>query len=168
MIGARLAELPNLALVSLAGETAIAICAEFAAVLKPQEYDPDRIRFYYRERPGEPAPALPVRMGTSIHTHASTEQLRAKIIDGSRAMLVTGGGSRTSGEVGIARAAGVPVIPVAATGGTALTTWKDHDIRGAGLEGYASNEDWSRLASNDVNVVSRAVNDIIRAVMALE
>lgn len=117
----RLAEEDTLAIISFGGEAATCFVTAFKDAIRPGAYRPERMRHYYRK--GDEL-TLSERIGTAIFTDLPIEHMRAQVIPRGRAMLVFGGGERTEEEAEIARANGVSVVPVAATGGAALKIWQ--------------------------------------------
>lgn len=110
---------PDVAVHSLAGTAAVDLATGMRDAMTEGEYSPDRIVFHYRRKPGAPAPSLPARMGTSVYWEKDVDLLRLQILSRCRALVVLGGGDWTEQEVQVAIDQGLPVIPLASTGGTA-------------------------------------------------
>jgi hypothetical protein len=163
-VGSRLAELP-ITLTSLAGYPAGKVSHAFARTLRQRGVAdaPEKIRFYFP--PGASKKESHALMGTRIHTQDGVDDLRAAALQEVRAFLLFGGGARTRTEVGAARAQGLPVIPVATTGGVAADEWK------AGLAASGipvpdacvdeAHRHWDALMQSDSDAVALAVQRLV-------
>ena len=127
-------------------------------------YDPERLRFYVREKSERTEP-LEERLGTLIHTDLEREALVQGILRDSRAMLVIGGRSRTSEEIEWATAADVGIVPLAASGGAALEYWRS--VTSPPILGGkpTTAEDWANLNHSDRIVAVRAAQRLLRQAM---
>lgn len=166
-IGARFADIDHLSVVSLAGPAALAVSTGFNSALRADEYDPERIRFYFRHRHDRPAPDHPKRMGTCIYTRLEVVDLRDHVLQNARAMIVLGGSNRTRDEVARAQSLRIPVIPVGAVPGLSEELWQRNKPSELDLDGLISDEDWTRLGSSDHNQVTRSVAHTVARVMSL-
>ena len=78
----------------------------------------------FRPKEGEPPASVPRRMGTIVYAEEEKHALRRQAIDSCRALIVVGGGVNTSEEAQPAGELGVPVVPLAASGGSARSVWE--------------------------------------------
>jgi hypothetical protein len=167
-IGSRLNELgTELAIISFAGEAALAVSDGFWTSMIHGEYSPERIRFYFRAHGGKAAPKHPKRMGSCIYTHLDLDAMRSEVLAEARAFLVIGGGSVTDQEVQMALSIGIPVIPVAIGDGLGKLLWESRAPANLGLNDFVDAALWERLGSLDPNVVSRAVEEAVGKCMFL-
>lgn len=83
-------------------------------------------------------------------------------------MLLLGGGRTTAEEVTLARKLGIPIIPVAATGGEARTTWEEGRGNSVTDVDLVSEADWNALADADTNVTAAAVQRVVLSTMYLD
>jgi hypothetical protein len=165
-VGSRLAELP-ISLTSLAGTAAGKISHAFARTLRQRGVvdAPEKIRFYF------PAGSVIKKesfalMGTRIHTQYDVADLRQTALHEVRACLLLGGGSRTAEEVAAARGQGLPIIPVAVTGGTAAVEWRSRDLASSGIpvpEPFVAEgrRHWEALSQPDTDAVALAVQRLV-------
>lgn len=128
------------------------------------EYDPSKLLLYFRQR-DEPVPEIDERVGTAVFTDLSRDELYPRVLADCRAVLVVGGGTRTSEEVAWARRAGLGVVPLAASGGAARDAWLD-----AGSEPLlggrpADPEAWARLDSAEPTAAVLAAVRLLRQAM---
>jgi hypothetical protein len=172
-IGSRLAELP-IALSSLAGKAAGIVSHAFAATLRQHgdESAAETIRFYFNS-PGKPKSYSADVVGTQIYTQQTDDVLRRSAMKDCRVMVLIGGGIRTGSEVRIAKDLGIPIVPVAATGGRARDYWESLTLENSGLPipkaKLADAElHWAALAKNDVNAVALAVHRLAKWASYLE
>ncbi|TDE31040.1 SIR2 family protein [Actinomadura sp. 6K520] len=167
-IGHRLADL-DLRLASLAGPASFAVSFPFGHSLQANSrYSPDRISFYFRESKETP-PLLPRRMGTAVYTGWTREEMLADVLPQCRAVLVLGGGDRTSEEVEMARQAQIPVIPVPTSGGTAARVYETvsiEDLLGADVTDE-DRRDWENLNDSEPEIVAMAASHLVRRTMFL-
>jgi DNA protecting protein DprA len=135
-------------------------------------YDPEVLRLYFRHKTGEPPPPiLTERIGTAVFSPHDRHPLVDGVIEGCRAMVIIGGGTRTLEEVDIALERGLGVVPIAASGGAARAAWEaalapDADPRRLLLGGHAaSKEMWQKLADADELVVQQAAGLLLEQAM---
>jgi hypothetical protein len=170
LLGDRLAEW-RISLVSLAGQSAMRVSYSLGRMLLAENrYEPDRIRFYFRGHTNPP-PQLEQRIGTAVYTAFSTEDLRSDIVSQCRAAVIIGGGDHTVAEVEVARTYGVPVIPIARTGGAARSTWDATDLSDPrnGLRDIRDvGDDWSLLNHEEVSIAVAAATRLIVKAMYLD
>jgi hypothetical protein len=169
MLGSRAAEY-NIGIASLAGPAAMVVSYEFGREhRKTGRYEPRDIELYFRQKSGQ-APPLSERVGTAIYTDYDQERLRNYVIDQCRAVIVLGGGDTTSSEVDLAMSMGVPVIPVAHTGGVAKLVWEQRSVTEllSTTDDVAVHEvDWGLLGDSDPQISVSAAIRIVRRVMYL-
>lgn len=155
----------NLKIVSLAGPAALQTSFGVATVLRPEgNYQAERFEFHFRHKSGDRGGAPPhdERVGSLIFSPLRLQDLRTSLIDGSRAMLVIGGGARTMEEVRLAQQKAVPVLPFAHAGGTALEIWEE--MSGAPEDGSIAHEypeTFARLADQELTVALAACEQLI-------
>jgi hypothetical protein len=130
-------------------------------------YDAEALRLYFRRKDGSPPPEMPERIGTAVFTDEGRHPLVDKVVDGCRAIVVVGGGARTREEVQIAHAAGLGVVPVAASGGAAREVWENACATGLPrLGGYPPPATvWERLADPERDQVEQAVETLLQQAM---
>lgn len=124
------------------------------------EYDPDRFLLVRRTKDA-PLEAPNERLGRLVFTGEDPSELRGHAFDEVRALLVIGGRAGTADEVQRARDLEMGVVPLAATGGTALEVW---DAIGADFGSYrlggrhVDPDEFELLAHSDwVTAVAAAV-----------
>jgi hypothetical protein len=128
-------------------------------------YEPARLLIFFRKK-DESAPALDERVGTAVFTDLVREELAPRVIADCRAMLVLEGGERTAEEVQWARASGLGVVPLAASGGSARTAWLEAAGEPPALGGRAVNlVDWNLLNDPDPSVASLAAIRLLKQAM---
>lgn len=165
-VASQLAGTPDWKLTSLGGDAGWLTTREVARILRAEgAYDPAQLSFYFRAK-NEPAPILEERVGTAVYTDLEREQLVPRLLDDCRALLVIRGGERSRQEIAWARDAGVGIVPIAASGGTARQYWEDQhdgppDLGGRSVDARA----WSRLGHEDYNVAARAAHQLLRQAM---
>lgn len=165
-LGHRLAQ-ESVSLASLAGTAAMEISFAFGRSLIAEErYDSDRVRFYFRPKPEQPTPQLRERIGTAIYTVLPKEELRWAVLAESRALLVIGGGETTREEVSAAIEQGVPVVPLAMSGGTALDIWSNTTAETLGITDGES-RDWALLNHDDAHISVAAAVRLVSQAMYL-
>lgn len=165
-IGSRLATDPDIKISSLAGPAGLDLSRAFKDTVT-DGYSPDRLRFYFRRR-SEPPANLPQRMGTSIHENLDREPLREMVIDDARAVLAVAGATNTCAEVDHAIDRGIPVIPVATSGGSAQEIWAARGPEILRIDGSDTTALWGRLNDPDQNVAAAAAVRLIRQCMFLD
>jgi SIR2-like domain len=168
-VGHRLAETP-IEIASLAGSAGLAVAFPFGYSLQAnEEYSPDRIKFYFRQSTSAPPP-LEQRMGTAVYTGWTRERILDDVLPECRATLVLGGGERTMDEVTRSKILRMPVIPIPASGGTAMDVYEHHKI--GDLLGRNASEadmtDWQNLGDRDSDVSTAAVLRLVRRSMFLQ
>ncbi len=171
-LGNRVAEWADLTLTSFAGSAALDMSFAYGNELNAlSAYRPGRIEFRFRKRENEGAPALPRRTGTEIYTGLELDELRVKTFGSVRAMVVIGGNERPAEEVEVARGLGVPIIPLAFSGGAARKCYDSFGPAESNLdlddEG-AMARDWEALAGPDAMGAVAACSRLIGRVMFLE
>lgn len=154
-------------LASLAGDAGRWMTQEVAKLRNEAgTYQAERLPMYFRERVGEAAPLLENRAGTAIFTYLSREELVPSVLEECRAMLVLGGGSRTTEEVGWARERGLGVVPLAASGGAARQAWESVDADQVLLGGRRVDAgEWARLGHDDRGIAAAAAVRLLAQAM---
>lgn len=121
-IGARLADTKVRLLA--AGEAGALVGYEMLRQLNHRgRYRSERFTLIRRVR-DEPLDYPNLRMGEVILTGDAPNDLRSSALSQVRALLVLGGGEGVLAEVNQAEAAGLGVVPVGVTGGTAEAVWQ--------------------------------------------
>lgn len=162
-LASRVAEDRSVAVLDFGGPAAFVFGSAFKRALGAGEYQPERIRHYYRA--GSEI-KLDERIGTAIFTDLALPEMRDYVIPRVRAMVVVGGGARTLEEAELARQHNVAVIPVAATGGSAQELWtlyKDAPEK-LNLPVGADDRRWGRLAEGGALTV-QAAYQLLRSAM---
>jgi SIR2-like protein len=157
---------PSWELASLGEPAAWGVTSRLAELLRANNrYTPDRFRIYFEKTPGEQAPLMASRVGTAIFTDLEQEELVGSVLDDCRALLVIGGGGRTSKEVQWALDHGVSVIPLAASGATARAVWNSSstppELGGQPFDPQV----WRNLADPDPDVAVMAAMTAIDQAM---
>ncbi|MDS0133604.1 MULTISPECIES: SIR2 family protein [unclassified Amycolatopsis] len=169
LLGSRLAEF-ELGIISLAGKAAMIVSYEFGRERRMTgRYDPFSIELFFRQKSGE-APALKERVGTAIYTNYDQADLRRHVIDQSRSMVVIGGADGTMDEIELALGMGVPVIPLAHTGGAARAAWSGRtmpELLSLDDDSTVRQDDWKLLNDLDPRVAVSAAVRLIRQTMYL-
>lgn len=99
------------------------LCYSFASTLvAKRRYEPDRIHLYYQSSLGA-ARDIEMRLGVVRFYGNSRTDMRERGLSNVRALLIAGGGSGTAEEVAIAKRLGIPIVPLATTGGIAAIEW---------------------------------------------
>lgn len=147
---------------SLAGHAGWVTTRELARIRRAEgSYDASRLVFHSRRKPGPPPVEMDERIGTSVFDDLEREPLVRGVLDESRAVLVLGGGSRTSEEIEWANEFGLGVVPLAASGGTARKYWEAHRASPPDLGGRPTEPSiWERLGS-DLDVAARAAASLL-------
>jgi len=168
-LGYRLAEW-NIELTSLAGNSAMILSYGFGkALIAENRYDPDRVRFYFRKSPNRPPP-LTDRIGTAIYSGMSKEDLCEWVLAKCRAMIIIGGGDNTKAEFDTARKLGVPVIPLARSGGVAKVIWQETTPADSGIaleDTESETRDWELLNNENVEIAVSAAIRLVSQTMFL-
>jgi len=86
-------------------------------------YDPSRILFYFQAKETTPPP-FERRLGTIRFQGIDRDAMRELMIGKARAAVFIGGADGTRREIEIAKARGIPLIPIGGTGGAAAELWK--------------------------------------------
>jgi len=169
-VGDRLAQRPELVVTSLAGKD-VGQPASFAfgnALMAIGHYDAEAIRFYFRAR-NLPGDAIEQRTGTAIYTGLTKEKLRPFVLNEARAMLVVGGATNTREEVEVASALGVPVVPLAVSGGEALSVWTAGDVSQAVRDPSDEDaRDWTLLNDPNTKLAVSACQRLVFRAMFLQ
>jgi len=161
----------NLSLASLAGPSAMRLSYAFGrALLAEQRYRADRVNFYFR-RSSKPPPALEERIGTAIYSALDQDALYTSVVSSCRAALFIGGGDRTEAEIATTRALGVPMVPLAMSGGAAQKAWSIMRLEDSGIaveEHGSEHRDWELLANSDKDVAVSAALRLVQRAMFIE
>jgi hypothetical protein len=169
-LGASLANL-DIDIASMAGTAAMRVSYSFGHHLKAVgKYRPERVQYFFREKEGE-APPLDERVGTAVYTALDMEQLREHVLHLSRAAVFIGGGPRTENEAELAKAKGVPVIPLACSDGAARTIWTNTSVEDSGITSTGSGteeRDWKLLNNDEPSIAVEAAVRLIRQAMYVQ
>lgn len=132
-------------------------------------YDPERMLLIRRDKQ-EPADPPNKRRGQITFVGHNPTDMRTKIYAEVRAVVVIAGGGGTASEVAEAHAAGMGVVPIARSGGTAWTVWAKmiEDLGHLELGGQPiESAVFQRLADDDIEVATDAAVHLIRQAMYL-
>ena len=167
-IGSQLAS-TEVSIVSLAGAAGTELSYSMGnSLMSTDAYSPDRLRYFFRQK-NAAAPVMHQRFGTAIYSALQKEELREAVISEARAALVIGGGDGTADEVSRCQAAGIPVVPLAISGGTAEATWLASDPAQANLpEDVETARDWKLLKDDVEDVALAAAQRLILRAMYLD
>jgi len=133
------------------------------------EYDPDRLLLIRRTK-DEPLDPPNMRRGRLTFVGDSPEGMRVKLYAHTRAILVLAGGAGTRTEVEDSASAGMGVVPLACTGGTAREIWEEMagDLGAHSLGGRPiSPEVFALLDSHDPPTAIDAAIVLVRQAMYL-
>jgi hypothetical protein len=133
-------------------------------------YDPDRFWLLRRRKPQDVTPPR-LRLGTITFIGEEPTELRGRAFNQVRAVLVLGGGHGTAAEVQRAEAAGMGVVPVGCTGGTAFEVWQS--IRDSGKMAILGGRPvdpavFESLNSSDGSEAVEAAVSLVRQAMFLD
>jgi hypothetical protein len=132
---------------------------------KEGTYDPSKLLIHFRGK-NEPPVVPDDRVGTSIYSDLTREQLVPSVLDNCRALIAICGGSRTSDEITWALERHVAVIPLAASGGAAHTYWEANNAAPPNLGSRATDPaTWALLNDADPNVAARAAKKLLDQAM---
>lgn len=168
-LGDRLATEHDIVLTSFANEaTGLPASFAYANALQALDlYDPEAVRFYFRAQ-NKPGEALKQRTGTTVYTGLALDALRRDVLDDVRAVVVIGGGDRTAEELQVAADLGVPIVPLACSGGTAKAMWESSDVAQAVVDATLHDErDWTLLNDTNEKLALAACHRLIRRAMYL-
>lgn len=133
-----------------------------------QAYRPDDLVVIRRVVPGALTPPN-LRWGTIVFDGDAAEGLRSKAFEQVRAVVVLGGSDRTRAEIAQAKALGMGVIAVGASGGAAADQWEidvTEDTYRLG-ERPVDREDLRRLNESDPATVAAACVNLLRQALFL-
>ncbi|MBY0277251.1 SIR2 family protein [Candidatus Binatia bacterium] len=141
--------------------------AAAAAARERGRYRPEVFTLFWRTVSREPV-RLRERLGTVKFLGNNYDELRSALVREARALVVIGGREGTAQEVDLARAGGVPIVPIAATGGVAKNAWK-RMIRQRPMFGgrRVSQEQLRGLANPDVDRAVDAAVELLKQAMYL-
>lgn len=169
VIGRQFAE-KGIALVA-AGEIGAAVGYETMRTLDDAGvYAHDRFTLVRRKR-DEALSSPNTRLGQVVFTGSEPTDLRSEALSDVRAVLVFGGGAGTESEVARAEEAGLGVVPIGCTGGTAESLWRRmrQDLEGRQLGGRPiDGADFGRLNSDDDVEVAAAAVRLVEQAMYLD
>lgn len=166
-VGEVLARQPGWQVASLAGDAGWWTTQRVSIQRKAYgTYQAEDLLLYFRKLTGASAPSMDDRVGTAVYSDKERHPLVDDVIADCRAMVVIGGGNRTLEEVQLARAAGVGVVPLAASGGAALDAWDNATKSDKMLGGRpAPDQIWAQLNDSDRSVAAQAVEHLLAQAM---
>lgn len=133
--------------------------------LKEGNYDPSQIVLHFRGK-SEPPDAPPERVGTSIYTDQTREQLVPGVLDDCRALVAVRGGSRTAEEIRWANDRRVAVIPIAGSGGAAYDYWQANLAAPPDIGSRPTDTaTWGLLNDSDPAIAARAAKRLLEQAM---
>ncbi|NQE67369.1 hypothetical protein NG2371_01821 [Nocardia gamkensis] len=127
-------------------------------------YSPSRIQLFSRANVAQPSDA-DRRVGSIVYVGSTQQQKRREMVRHSSLVILFGGGNGTVEETNLAEAHGVPVIPLAFTGGAAQQYWLSHrhatDVIRVG--GHPVDPGTYALLNHEVHSLAlRAAIDLVR------
>lgn len=151
---------------SLGGHAGWGTTRELARIRRAEgTYDASRLVFHSRRKEGPPPVEMDERIGTSVYDDLEREPLVQSLLDESRAVLVLGGGARTTEEIAWATELGLGVVPLGASGGAAHEYWEQYRADPPDLGGRQTDRaTWARLGA-DVDVAARAAAQLLAQAM---
>jgi hypothetical protein len=167
-IGAQLAS-TGITVCSATGKAGVHLSMAMCTVLRDRgSYSPERANFYLRYRESAPPQLLPERFGTVRYSGLSDKpSMIAEILERCRATIIIGGGPGSEAEARQSIAAGIPVIPIAASEGAARRIWQAMSFQQepiAGL-GVKARDDFELLAGTKQHQVVQAAIRLIELAM---
>lgn len=133
--------------------------------LKENNYDPSQLVLHFRGK-NEAPDAPPERVGTSIYTNLSREQLVPQVLDKCRALVAIRGGRRSAEEMDWANDRNVAVIPVAGSGGAAHNYWQAHRDDPPDIGSRPTlKATWELLNDGDPGIAARAAKKLLDQAM---
>jgi hypothetical protein len=128
-------------------------------------YDPSKIVIHFRGK-DEPPVVPEERVGTSIYTELTREELVPSVLEDCRALIAICGGGRTAEEITWATERRVAVIPIAAAGGAAADYWNANKAAPPDIGSRPTDQEtWNRLNDADPTVVARAAKKLLDQAM---
>ncbi len=130
-------------------------------------YSPTRIQLFSRANVTQPTDA-DRRVGSIVYVGSTQQEKRREMVHHSSVVILFGGGNGTMEETNLAEEHGVPVIPLAFTGGAAQQYWVSHrhatgDIR---IGGHPVDPGTYALLNHEVHSLAlRAAIDLVTQVL---
>jgi SIR2-like domain len=165
-IAAKLVDETTWTIASLGGRAGWCTSRDVARTRKIERiYDPSKIVIHFRGK--DQPPVVPdERVGTSIYTELTREELVPHVLDNCRALIAIRGGSRTAEEIRWATDRRVAVIPIAASGGAAAAYWNATKAAPPDIGSRPTDpQTWNRLGASDPDVVARAAKKLLDQAM---
>lgn len=123
-IAATMIDEPEWTIASLGGRAGWLTTRDVARTRRKEgTYDPSKLLIHFRGK-NEPPVVPDERVGTSVYSDLTREELVPSVLNSCRALLAICGGPRTAEEITWALERHVAVIPLAASGGAAHTYWE--------------------------------------------
>jgi hypothetical protein len=133
--------------------------------LKEGGYDPGQLVIHFRSK-NKPPEVPPERVGTSIYTDLTREELVPGVLDDCRALLAIRGGSRTAEEIRWASDRRVAVIPIAGAGGAAHDYWEANLAAPPDIGSRSTDSaTWELLNDSDPGIAARAAKKLLEQAM---
>lgn len=125
-------------------------------------YKPERLIFNYRQS-ADPRPLVGRRIGSVVfHSDTDKYRVRRSVIDECRVLCLIGGGPNSAVEAEIADDLGIPVVPMASTGGAAARwhalgprPWVDGNLT----------QNWELLANPSPAIAAAAAHRLITSAL---
>ena len=128
-------------------------------------YDPSKLVIHFRGK-NEPPVVPEERVGTSIYSDLTREELIPAVLDDCRALIAICGGDRTAQEISWATDRRVAVIPIAAAGGAARDYWEAHKSDPPSIGSRPTDPaTWERLNDPDPTIAARAAKKLLDQAM---
>ncbi len=153
----------ELTLMSFDGSAARAVNSAYKTSLRPEKYQPERIRTYYRQSPEGNEEITVQRFGTAVFTEKNLEDMRAEVFTQVRVLVLIGTGNRAMEEAELALKNDIPVIPLAHSGETAHSIW-ERGAESCGFDHSDAAHEWSLLESGEPGISANAVTRLLRLV----
>jgi SIR2-like domain len=132
---------------------------------KEGNYDPSKLLIHFRGK-DEPPVVPDDRVGTSIYSDLTREQLVPSVLDDCRALIAICGGTRTTEEIEWALNRNVAVIPLAASGGAAHAYWETNKAAPPNIGSRATDPaTWALLGDTDPTICARAAKKLLDQAM---
>jgi len=165
-VGAQLKSMTQkVTLLSLGGSAALRVALDLKSTLLPGEYRPERMRVYYRRSEAGDGVELNDRVGMAVFTDLDLDALRTAVFAQTRALLLVGDGTRVRDEVALARAQGIPVVPIAMSGRAARDLWTSATPASLGLEAPDVDVLWARLNDPSVPLAVDAARSLLSYIL---
>lgn len=165
-LAAQLAHRPGWTLVSLGGPSGWHVSQQVAEHRRAENrYEASDFEFHFRKS-DEPLDPPAERLGAAFHHDKSRDELLPILLAECRGMVVIGGQTRTLEEIALAEAAGVGIVPIGSSGGTATIYWSSKRASPPDIGGQPTpTEVWERLGHANPSVAANAALELLDRAM---